>query len=243
MKITKILSATAVCAVLMSCGGNYKKVSTLETEVDSVSYAIGLNLTNSMRTNFSEMNQDAFVQGIKDGMDSLNFKIEPAKIQSIITPYFNKKRQELAKQQQEKALKEAEIKFADNKKAGEDFLAENKNKKGVITTESGLQYMVMKEGKGDFVKPTDKIKINYHGTTIDGKVFDSTIERNKPYESPANIFVTGFNEGLYLMKKGSKHKFFIPQELGYGFRAKGQGIPPFSTLIFEVEILDINPKK
>ena len=79
--------------------------------------------------------------------------------------------------------------------------------------------------------------------SIDGKVFDSTVDKNKPYTSPANVFVKGFNEGLYLMKKGSKHKFFIPQELGYGFRQKGQGIPPFSTLIFEVEILDINPKK
>ncbi|MCL4134461.1 UNVERIFIED_CONTAM: hypothetical protein GTU68_036576 [Idotea baltica] len=143
------------------------------------------------------------------------------------------------KEQQEKAAKDAEVKFGPNRKAGEDFLAENKVKEGVITTDSGLQYVVLKEGNGAQVKPTDKVRIHYHGTTIEGKVFDSTVDRKKPYESAANVFVPGFNEALSLMKVGSKHKVFIPQELAYGVQARGELIPPFSTLIFELEVLDI----
>jgi FKBP-type peptidyl-prolyl cis-trans isomerase FklB len=243
MKITKIVVCAVFSTLILSCEkGPYKGVKTLENEVDSVSYAVGLNLSNSMRTNFKEMNEEAFIQAIKDGMDSTNFKIDPKQIQRIMRPYFQKKQQAEAKKKQEEAKKLAETNFADNKKAGEDFLAENKSKKGVTTTPTGLQYMVLKEGKGDLVKPTDKIKIHYHGTTIDGTVFDSTVEKNKPYESQANIFVPGFNEGLSLMKKGSKYKFFIPQELAYGYQQRGPKIPPFSTLIFEVEVLDIITK-
>jgi len=243
MKVTKFLMVAVVCTLMMSCEkGLYKGTKTLENEIDSVSYAVGLNLTNSMRANFDEMNEEAFVQAIKDGMDSLNFKIDPKKVQSIMNPYFQKKRQAQMQKREEQSIKNAEANFADNKKAGVDFLAENKSKKGVKTTASGLQYMVMKEGKGDLVKPTDQIKIHYHGTTIDGEVFDSTVDRKKPYESRANIFVPGFNEGLSLMKKGSKYKFFIPQELAYKHRQKGPKIKPFSTLVFEVEILDILTK-
>lgn len=242
MKITKILACAFVFTGLISCGNNYKQVSKLEKNIDSVSYAVGLNISSQMRKSFGEMDQDAFVQGLKDGLDSANFKLDPRTVQNVIRPYFQKKNQELAKEREAKIKKDAETRFADNKKAGEDFLAENKNKKGVITTASGFQYMVMKEGKGDLVKPTDRIRIHYHGTNIDGEVFDSTVEKKAPYESTANIFVTGFNEGLSLMKKGSKYKFFIPQELAYGYRQKGPKIKPYSALIFEVEILDILTK-
>lgn len=243
MKTTKILVVTAFCALVMSCQtGEFKGVKTLENEVDSVSYAVGLNLANSMRANFKEINEDAFMQAVKDGLDSANFKLDPTKAQQVMRPYFQKKQQEQAKEREAKAISTAETQFADNKKAGEDFLAKNKSEKGVITTPTGLQYKVLKEGKGEFVKPTDKIKIHYHGTTIDGKVFDSTVEKNKPYETTANIFVPGFNEGLTKMKKGSKHMFYIPQELAYQYRQRGPNIPPFSTLIFEVEVLEINAK-
>ena len=243
MKITKIFALTIFSTLLFSCEkGEFKGVSSLENEVDSISYAVGLNLANSMRTNFKEINEEAFIQAIKDGLDSVNFKIDPKKVQSLINPYFQKKRQAEMKERQEKAKKDAEANFGDNKKAGEDFLAANKSKKGVITTPSGLQYMVMKEGKGDLVKGTDQIKIHYHGTTIAGEVFDSSVDRNKPYTSSASAFIPGFNEGLSLMKKGSKYKFFIPQELAYGIQQRGDKIKPLSALIFEVEILDIIKK-
>ena len=256
MKITKILTVSIVCTLFMSCGisisseGNsFKEVTTLENQLDSVSYAVGLNFASSLKLNFDEVNRDVFIQAIVDGLDSLKPKIDPKQARNIMTPYFQKKnkekaakRQQQAKEREEKLKKEAEVKFADNKKAGEEFLAKNKSKKGVITTPSGLQYQVIKKGKGDLIKPTDRIKIHYHGTTIDGTVFDSTVEKNKPYESTANIFVPGFNEGLSLMKKGSKHKFFIPQELAYKYSQRNPKIPTFSTLIFEVEILDIIKK-
>lgn len=142
----------------------------------------------------------------------------------------------------EKQKEMAEKNFGENRKAGEKFLAENKTKEGVKTTDSGLQYIVLKEGKGDTPNPTSKIKIHYHGTTIDGKVFDSTVDKNKPYESKANIFIPGFNEGLSLMKEGAKYRFFIPQEIAYGVQQRGQLIKPFSALIFEVELLEILEK-
>lgn len=242
MKITKILAFTLVSTVIISCGKQFNKVDKLENEIDSVSYAVGLNLATQMKKNFAELNEDAFAQAIKDGMDSTNLKMDPAKVQAIIRPYFAAKRQKEIQEQQVNQKKNAEANFADNKKAGEDFLAANKSKPGVKTTPSGLQYIVMKEGKGDLVKPTDKVKIHYHGTTITGEVFDSTVEKGKPYESTANIFVTGFNEALAMMKKGSKHKVFIPQELAYEYRQRGALIKPFSALIFEIEIVDILTK-
>jgi FKBP-type peptidyl-prolyl cis-trans isomerase FklB len=165
--------------------------------------------------------------------------IEQKDLMGFLNTFFQKQQASKRLEMQAKAAKEAEAKFGDVKKAGIAFLDMNKAKADVKTTASGLQYMVLKEGKGEQVKPTDTIKLHYHGTTIDGKVFDSTVDRNKPYESKANTFIKGFNEGLTLLKKGSKYRFFIPQELAYGAQQRGQLITPFSALIFEVEILEI----
>jgi len=130
------------------------------------------------------------------------------------------------------------IKYGDTQAEGELFLEENKKKEGVITTESGLQYEVLKQGKGKKPAATDKVRVHYHGTLIDGTVFDSSVDRGEPAEFYLNQVIAGWTEGLQLMPEGSKYKFYIPQELGYGSRAAGQ-IPPFSTLIFEVELLKI----
>jgi len=131
-----------------------------------------------------------------------------------------------------------DIKYGATRKAGEQFLAENKLREGVVTTESGLQYEVLKEGKGKKPEATDKVKVHYHGTLIDGTVFDSSVERGEPIVFGLNQVIAGWTEGLQLMPVGSKYKLFIPQELGYGSRPAGQ-IPPYSTLIFEVELLGI----
>lgn len=243
MRILKVLVIIAVFTSLQSCNNGKKKISSLENEVDSVSYALGLNygfgISKQFKANFDEANKDAFLEGFSNGIDSLGFLIEEKDIQKILDPYFRKRKEEQMKAQKEKQEKEALEKYGHIKKAGEEFLALNKVKEGVESTESGLQYIVLKEGKGDKVQPTDKVKIHYHGTTIEGKVFDSTVEKNKPYESTANIFVPGFNEALALMKKGSKYKVFIPQELAYGAQQRGQLILPFSALVFEIEILDV----
>ncbi|WP_299665514.1 FKBP-type peptidyl-prolyl cis-trans isomerase [uncultured Polaribacter sp.] len=242
MKSIKSLVAVVITVSMFSCGNQVKEVKSLETELDSVSYAVGLSMSAQLKSNFEEVNKDLLAQGIRNGLDSTNLLIESKEIQKVLSSFFQKKQMAKMKEQQEKAAKEAELKFGDNKKAGEDFLAENKTKEGVKTTESGLQYIVLKEGKGDFVKATDKIKIHYHGTNIEGKVFDSTVEKNTPYESLANQFIPGFTEGLQLMKEGSKFKFFIPQDIAYGAQQRGADIKPFSALMFEVEILDILEK-
>jgi FKBP-type peptidyl-prolyl cis-trans isomerase FklB len=144
------------------------------------------------------------------------------------------------KEQQEAAAKKAETDFAESKAAGEQFLEENKSKDGVITTESGLQYMVMKEGDGEKPVATSKVKVHYHGTLIDGTVFDSSVDRGTPSEFFANQVIKGWTEGLQLMSVGSKFKFFIPQDLGYGATPRGGGkIKPFDVLVFEVELLEI----
>ena len=134
--------------------------------------------------------------------------------------------------------KAMEEKYADNKAAGEKFLAENKAKEGVKTTESGLQYKVITEGKGEIPADTCKVKVNYKGTLIDGTEFDSSYKRNEPATFRANQVIKGWTEALTMMPVGSKWELYIPQELAYGSRESGQ-IKPFSTLVFEVELLSI----
>ena len=130
------------------------------------------------------------------------------------------------------------LKYGDTKAQGEKFLAENALREGVIVTESGLQYEVIKMGKGRKPSATDHVKVHYHGTLIDGTVFDSSVERGEPITFGLNQVIAGWTEGLQLMPVGSKFKLYIPQELGYGSRNAGS-IPPYSTLIFEVELLGI----
>ena len=138
--------------------------------------------------------------------------------------------------------KAMEEKYADNKAAGEKFLAENKTKEGVKTTPSGLQYKVITEGKGEIPADTCKVKVNYKGTLIDGTEFDSSYKRNEPATFRANQVIKGWTEALTMMPVGSKWELYIPQELAYGSRESGQ-IKPFSTLIFEVELVGIEKDK
>lgn len=239
MRVLKSLVVITVLTMMVSCGNQVKNASSLKTEIDSASYALGLDMAFKVKANFDKANTDLFLQGYRNGMDSTNLLIEAKELNKFLGAFFQKQQVEKMKEQQAKAEKEALVKYADNKKAGEEFLTLNKVKDGVETTASGLQYVVIKKGKGENVKPTDKVKIHYHGTTIDGEVFDSTVDRKSPYTSNANIFVPGFNEALTLMNVGSKYRFFIPQELAYGAQQRGQLIKPFSTLIFEVEVLEI----
>lgn len=148
-------------------------------------------------------------------------------------------RQTATEKIQEKALVE---KYGDNKEAGEKFLAENKNKEGVKTTESGLQYKVLKEGKGEVPTANSRVKVNYKGTLIDGTEFDSSYKRNEPTTFRANQVIKGWTEALTMMPVGSKWELYIPQDLAYGAKDQGQ-IKPFSTLIFEVELVEIEKDK
>jgi len=132
-----------------------------------------------------------------------------------------------------------EVKAVENKKAGEDFLAENAKRPEVTVTESGLQYEVIEKGDGEHPTATDKVKVHYHGTLIDGTVFDSSVERGEPISFPLNRVISGWTEGVQLMPVGAKYKFFIPSELAYGERGAGGKIGPNAALIFDVELIEI----
>lgn len=240
MKLTNILAATVVGLSVVSCSnGQFQQKSSLATEVDSVSYALGLDMANKIKENFDDMDQGLFVQGFKNGMDSTNLLIESKDINNILRTFFQKKQQERMKEMQEEQAKKAEVEFGDNKKAGEEFLAENKTKDEVKTTESGLQYIVLKEGEGEAPTASSRVKVHYHGTLTDGTVFDSSVERGEPSEFGVGQVIKGWTEGLQLMKPGAKYKFFIPQDLAYGAQQRGQHIKPFSALVFEVELLEV----
>lgn len=240
MKLTNILAATVVGLSVVSCSnGQFQQKSSLATEVDSVSYALGLDMANKIKENFDDMDQGLIVQGFKNGMDSTNLLVESKDINNILRTFFQKKQQERMKEIQEEQAKKAEVEFGDNKKAGEEFLAENKTKDGVQTTESGLQYIVLKEGEGEAPTASSRVKVHYHGTLIDGTVFDSSVERGEPTEFGVGQVIKGWTEGLQLMKPGAKYKFFIPQELAYGAQQRGQHIKPLSALVFEVELLEV----
>ena len=238
MKLTKILVVLIMTVSIMSCNKGFQRANSLDSELDTVSYAMGLNMGSQIKQNFEEINQELYIQAILDVLDSTELLIELNASRATVNAYFQKKRAQQLKEQEAENL----IKFAENKKAGEEFLAENKSKEGVITTASGLQCKVLKEGTGAKPKATDKVRIHYHGTTVDGKVFDSSVERKQPYELEANKFVPGFSEGLQLMKKGAKYQFYIPNELAYKERSTGPMIKPYSALIFEVELIDILDK-
>jgi len=139
----------------------------------------------------------------------------------------------------EKLMNMGSEKAAANLKAGEDFLQQNKNKPGVETTPSGLQYEVLEEGSGAKPKATDKVKCHYHGTLIDGTIFDSSVQRGQPATFPLNMVIKGWTEALQLMSVGSKYRLFLHPSLAYGNRQTGSVIGPNSTLIFDVELLDI----
>lgn len=230
MKLVKLMTVVTVMSVMFSCNNNNGVSNkSLETEIDSVSYVIGYDVGRNARKSFKEINRDQYIQGFLSGLDSVNIKIDENEMKSVVGTYF-----------QEKQQREQEKQFEGNKKEGEEFLEANKSKEGVQTTESGLQYIVLNEGSGEKPIPTDQVLVHYHGTFINGNVFDSSVDKGAPITHSASGFVPGFNEGLSLMNVGSKYRFFIPQELAYGANPRQGGpIEPFTTIIFEVELLEI----
>lgn len=209
-----------------------KKIE-LKTDIDSVSYSIGMNMVTNIKKDFSECNFDAFVEGVKAAMSDTNYIIKPEETQAIVAAYFQKK-QAAAQAEQNKDAEKI-------KEEGLKFLAENKNKDGVITTESGLQYIVLKEGTGKQPTATSNVEVHYHGTTPDGTVFDSSVQRGESISFGLNQVIKGWTEGVQLMKEGAKYKFFIPQELAYGANPRPGGpIKPYMPLVFEVELIKIN---
>lgn len=232
MKKASIYVAAAIVALgVSSTSCDSKKSASLKTAVDSASYAIGVNTGAGYKENLKtlpggEANVDdlivGFIAAIKG--DSAALKMTPEAAQAYLQTYFV----EAQARESNKAKEE-----------GEKFLAENKTKSGVLTTESGLQYQVVTEGTG--AKPTanDKVKVHYTGTLLDGTTFDSSVERGEPAEFGVTQVIPGWTEGLQIMPVGSKYIFWIPAELAYGEQGAGRDIKPNSTLKFEVELLEI----
>lgn len=240
MKVIKLLFVCGTIISLVSCNGQGVTKKALKTELDSVSYALGLDMGTKVKANFEDINKELFVQGFHNGVDSTDIKISPEVINNVLNKFFQKRQEEAMKKQQEEATKKVEAEFADIKAEGEKFMETNKTAEGVQTTDSGLQYIVLKEGSGEKPTETSRVKVHYHGTLTDGTVFDSSVERGEPAEFGVNQVIKGWTEGLQLMPVGSKYKFFIPQDLAYGaFPRQGGAIKPFMPLIFEVELLEI----
>jgi FKBP-type peptidyl-prolyl cis-trans isomerase len=212
------------------CGqdSGVKKVE-LKNLTDSASYAIGADIARTFKRQNIEINKDALIQGFAEYSDG-NGSINEETVNAILTKFQQKMREE----QQAKANKEAE----ENLKKGNEFLEKNKKEKGVKVTPSGLQYKVIKMGKGPKPKLTDKVKVNYKGTLIDGTVFDSSYDRGQPAVFPVNGVIKGWQEAIPMMPVGSKWTLYIPANLAYGERAPKQ-IGPNQVLIFEVELLGI----
>ncbi len=213
----------------VACGQNVKDVD-LKTFEDSVSYAIGADIAHNFDTQKMDINNDAFINGFMDAAAKGDVKITEDVALKVLTKF----------QQVMMAKKQAEetAAVAENLKKGEEFLAKNKLKEGVKVTDSGLQYKVITLGTGAKPLKTDKVKVHYKGTLLDGTEFDSSYKRGTPAEFPLNGVIPGWTEGLQLMPVGSKYEFYIPAALAYGDRAP-QTIGPNQTLIFEVELLEI----
>ena len=198
----------------------------LTNKLDSVSYSLGLMLGNNIKKDgIEEVNQEIVAKAIEDVMqDDGDYKINRQAAKIYYTNYMT-------------ALKKEKTKAA--RADGEAYLLKNATKKGVITTASGLQYEVMKKGDGPMPTAKDKVEVHYHGTLIDGKVFDSSVDRGKTISFPVMGVIKWWQEALQLMHVGEKLKLTIPQSLAYGKRGAGANIPPYSTLVFEVELFGI----
>jgi len=208
--------------------------SPFETENDKVSYSIGLKYGESMKRDVSEINVDVFVKGFGHGFDGKKPELSEQEVMATLQAFQTRKMQEMQEKQQ--------AAMVENKTKSDTFLNENKQREGVVTLESGLQYEVLASGEGASPKADDTVKVHYHGTLVDGTVFDSSVDRGQPAVFGVNRVIKGWTEALQLMKAGDKWKVVIPSSLAYGERGAGDKIGPNATLVFEVELLAIEEK-
>lgn len=279
-------------AIFVGCGNSTPKAN-LKTDIDTMSYALGLSQTQGlrdyivMRLGVDTAYIDEFIRGLNDGVNAGDDKKKTAyyagiqigqqvggmMIKGINHEVFGEDSTKTISMKnymaafitgvkgeeglmtldqaaytaqrlmQEIKAKSMEEQYGDNKKAGEKFLAENKKKAGVVTLPSGVQYKVIKEGKGEMPKDTSLVEVNYEGRTLEGKVFDSSYKRKETAKMRANQVIKGWSEALTHMPEGSVWEVYIPQELAYGPRQQGADIKPFSVLIFKIELIKANAKR
>ena len=215
----------AIAALMFSVTANAQL-----TKVDSVSYLVGMNIGASIMKDFSEANVSLLIKGLQDAMTKqAPMCSDPGN--EMLNNFFQQKQQAIQAQE--------EMNNMAYKQVGEEFLAKNAKKSGVKVTASGLQYEVLKEGKGEHPVATSKVKVHYHGTTPEGVVFDSSVERGEPISFGLDQVIKGWTEGVQLMKVGAKYRFYIPQELAYGPSSPSPLIKPYMPLVFEVELIEI----
>jgi FKBP-type peptidyl-prolyl cis-trans isomerase FklB len=293
MKKFTFAALAVVAAVMMNSCGNGTPKANLKSDIDTVSYAIGMAQTQGLkdylvgRLGVDTAYIDEFVKGLNEGANAgddkkkaayyagiqIGQQISNQMVKGINHELFgddstktislknfmagfvagttgkgglmtvdsaSMKAQEMMRSIKAKVL---EKEFGANKKAGEEFLAKNAKAEGVVTLPSGVQYKVLKEGKGAIPADTSRVKVHYEGRTLDGKVFDSSYKRNQPTDFRANQVIKGWTEALTHMPAGSTWEVYIPQELAYGERQQGTDIKPFSVLIFKIELLEVDAKK
>ena len=291
-KFTFAALAAVAAATMWSCGNGAPKAN-LKSDVDTVSYAIGMAQTQGLkdylvgRMGIDTVYMDEFIKGLNEGANAGDDKKKAAyyagvqigqQISNQMVKGINHElfgddstktislknfmagfisgtlekgglmtvdsAQQVAQELMRKIkAKNLEKEFGSNKKAGEDFLAQNAKKDSVKVLPSGVQYKVLKEGTGALPKDTSRVKVHYEGRTLDGKVFDSSYKRGQPAEFRANQMIQGFKDALVAMPAGSIWEIYIPQDKAYGERQQGSDIKPFSVLIFKVELIEVDPKK
>ena len=236
IKAVKLTAIAGAISLISACGNAEQKQVELKTDADKQSYALGASMGRYLNDNLKKnediginLDQDMIIGGIKDALAG-NVQLNEDEIRTVM--------QALEQQTRKLRAEKEKSMSAEAEQAGIKFLEENAKKEGITVTESGLQYEVLKAAEGDKPLATDKVTVHYKGTLIDGTEFDSSYGNGEPITFPLNGVIKGWTEGLQHMSIGSKFKFYIPQNLAYGKRAAGK-IPPMSTLIFEVELLEI----
>lgn len=226
----KFLNLIFILTLFISSFANAQEI---KTRMDSVSYAIGMDIGRNLKSNPAYVDvivKEMLSKGFEDAFIG-NEALSDADYQRVIRAF---------QAEAQAKMQEAQAKAAENAKAdGEAFLAQNKTRAEVKTTASGLQYEVLQEGTGATPTASNKVRVHYTGTLIDGTVFDSSVQRGEPLEFNLGGVIPGWTEGLQLMKEGGKYKFYIPYQLAYGERGAGASIPPYAALIFEVELLAV----
>ncbi|HCI55990.1 MAG TPA: FKBP-type peptidyl-prolyl cis-trans isomerase [Bacteroidales bacterium] len=235
MKIKQLLILLAVSAVfLSSCGEKAITGTRLKTYEDTISYAFGINIYYSLISDSIILNPSAIARAMYDASNNKQF-MDDNIARTYILAYLNKIEEERTSKQEE-INKEI---YKQNIFSGDSFLQANRTKEGVVITESGLQYKIIKLGSGPKPDENDIVKVHYKGTFINGKVFDSSYDRGTPVEFQLNKVIKGWAEALPLMPEGSKFIIYVPESLAYGAAGVGSVIEPYTTLIFEVELLQV----
>lgn len=239
MKLTTYYFCFLLATALIFSGCDSESGSSdvsLETKADSVSYSLGYQNGDFLKQRgMTDISPELMGAGLEAALNEQESQLSNTEMRQVVQQF----QQEAQRKAQQQQMEEAE----ENQKKGDEFLAENREKEGVQETESGLQYEVLEEGSGASPDSTDEVRVNYEGTLIDGTVFDSSYERGEPVTFPLGQVIPGWTEGLQLMQEGAKYRFYIPGDLAYG-----QNPPPQSsiganeTLIFEVELLEVNPE-